>query len=107
MQLLEDYEHNTEKMKYYFDKGMDDMRSQTLIQVQQIQAKYGVNTTEMTDALKSLYLDVDRMKIDHLNQTMSLQQSYNKMYSDEIDRMYDYQTEARQNYADLASNGQQ
>jgi hypothetical protein len=29
------------------------------------------------------------------------------MYSDEIDRMYDYQTEARQNYADLASNGQQ
>lgn len=93
LQLVEDFEHNNEKLRYYFDKGMDDLRNQTLMKVQAIKTQYGANTADMTEALKSLYLDVDRMKIDHLNQTMSLQKSYNDMMTSEIDNLRTYQWE--------------
>lgn len=99
--LLEDFETNTVKIKDYFDRGMNTLRANAMAQIQTINQKYGVASQNTVKALEQLYNSMEQQKVTLLNQTMSLQNSFNDMRKQEIDAMQKMSEWGYQNYLDM------
>lgn len=85
IQLMEDFENNTIRIKDYFDRSMDVLRWNWLWAIQQIQQQYGIATENTTKALRDLHLSMEQQKGNILMETMRLQQTFNDRRRQEID----------------------